>query len=188
MITIITVLLAASGGSAQEHALGGTPSQVAKVRFEPRHVRGFRSHCGGGFNYWSDVVPWLGECEQRIRRSGFDEKRFHGLRVKIEIAVAEPVGPYDKTGADGILSVVRSSGSKALDQRALDLLRKASPFDVPRIGIPANRPLILDLDYPRLEPSYVLKNDPDRPRWLTDPFSPPGTTSSDFYPQKWLKK
>lgn len=136
-------------------------SQV--IQFERYHSNGFRSHCNG-VDYQSDVLPWLVQCQQRIRAAGFDEKGFTGYRVTIRIDI-------DAMKSTGKLSIADSSGSNQIDQAALALIQNSSPLQQPEIGLPFNRSLILVCDYPKLELKFLPDKDP--PPWSVDPYTMP---------------
>jgi hypothetical protein len=150
-------------------SLETTPSACAAesqaIRFEVIHGQGFRSHCGG-VHYVSDVLPWLGYCEQRIRSPGFDEKLFKGTTIGIRIDINDQIGR---------LTIVESSGSSTIDRAALDLIQAASPFAAPEIGLPLDRPLMLECKYPKLELRFLPSTHVGRPpsAWWVDPYSPP---------------
>jgi len=130
------------------------------IRFEQRH-HGLRSHCSG-FHYQSDVEPWLGRCEQDIRKVGFEEKMFKGRKLEIQIDLKDNIAsPH----------ISKSSGSAAVDRAALELLIRASPFELPELALPRDRPLFAEFDYPRLELKFRPLARADA-RWVRDPYVP----------------
>jgi hypothetical protein len=133
------------------------------IQFEPYHGHGVRTHCAG-FNYLHDVQPWLAQCERLIRRAGFEQQTFNGKTIKIRISVDNGIGT---------LKLAQNSGSPAVDQAALNLVKAASPFETPEIGLPANRPLLLLLKYPRLELKFFPpETRVHMPSWAMDPYLP----------------
>lgn len=186
-LIVVSVLAETSPVSGDGNAL--------VIHFEPqrpaRGVMTFRSHCGGYF-YQSDVLPWLAKCERKIRAAGFDEKMFRGYHIQIRFDVEKGNQGYVNDGHTAALTVIKSSGREDLDQVAVALVQRASPFDIPDIGIPSGRSLILDLDYPKVELKYLPLNDRD-PRWYRDPFvapvaGMPGVPSGTGLPTLILRK
>lgn len=133
------------------------------VQFQQKQVRGYRSHCGG-WSFESDVQPRLAEYEQKIRGAGFTLSMFKNQDLVIQIAM---LNKYT-----GRASILKSSGLSITDQTALELLEKASPFVLPEVGFPENRPMLLQLAYPKLKLSFSAAKDADsRPSW-SDLYSP----------------
>ncbi|MFN8553067.1 MAG: hypothetical protein U0103_16465 [Candidatus Obscuribacterales bacterium] len=148
----------------------GSPAQALDqqvIEFVVRPVRGILSHCGG-YTFTSDIQPWLAKCERQIRRAGFVEKEFAGKMIKIQISFSE----IKSSSALGVLTIVHSSDSKVTDDAALRLIKTASPFDFPG-RLPENRPITVEMEYPRLELKFApLKKDRDYRPWQIDPYVP----------------
>jgi hypothetical protein len=161
LVFILALTFCVGPVSAEDQA---TPTIAAQheIEFLPYKSGVFRSHCSG-FNYESAILPWLGMTEQKIRRSGFEDDVFKKKHISIRIIPNKAVGQLD---------LIQSSGSKSSDAAAMDILRKASPFQKPAIGLEDGRPMIVEFDYPRLElrflghaaKSYYLGIDPYLPR------------------------
>jgi len=105
-------------------------------------IRGSRCFSSPYLTYWSDVVPWLAECEQRIRHAGFDQQVFKDKHITIRMDVRNYVGS---------LTLIQGSGCVITDKAALKLITCAAPFSIPEFALPPSDPLILELHYPRLE-------------------------------------
>jgi len=143
--------------------LPGAALIAAASAIEPRE-HGLRSHCGGS-HYQSDVQPWLGWCEQQIRKAGFTESTFKGRKLEIRI-----------DSNTGCLNISKSSGSSMVDRAAIGLLVSASPFEVPPIGIPRSRPIFAEFDYPQLELKFQPL--PWEDSWRRDPYVPESARSA----------
>jgi hypothetical protein len=131
------------------------------VTFEIAKPTAVRSHCAG-YNYASDVVPWLAKIEQKIRSQGFVAEDFAGRYVRLRIEVVDNVGT---------VTVDKSSGSPTIDGKALSLVAKASPFERLGLGFPKHRPLFIELEYPRAEARFAQPSTQSEPWWIEIPYN-----------------
>jgi len=89
-----------------------------------------RRYCGASSLEYAQLRPWFGEVEQQIRRAGLRELS-PLLEKPLVLAVAT-----DEKGSPAHLEVIYSSGSQALDNKFLALIRKAAPFALPKNSAP----------------------------------------------------
>lgn len=84
-----------------------------------------RRYCGASSLEYAQLKPWFGEVEQQIRRAGLRELS-PLLEKPLVLAFA-----IDENGSPAHLEVIYSSGSQALDNQFVALIRKAAPFALP---------------------------------------------------------
>jgi hypothetical protein len=89
-----------------------------------------RRYCGMSALAHAQLKPWFGEVEQQIRRAGLRELS-PLLEKPLVLAVAT-----DEKGSPAHLEVIYSSGSHALDNKFVALVRKAAPFALPKNSAP----------------------------------------------------
>ncbi len=89
-----------------------------------------RRYCGASSLEYAQLKPWFGEVEQQIRRAGLRELS-PLLEKPLVLAFA-----IDENGSPAHLEVIYSSGSQALDNQFVALIRKAAPFALPKNSTP----------------------------------------------------
>lgn len=104
--------------------------QASAFGQEDQFFSPIRRYCGASSLEYAQLKPWFGEVEQQIRRAGLRELS-PLLEKPLVLAFA-----IDENGSPAHLEVIYSSGSQALDNQFVALIRKAAPFALPKNSAP----------------------------------------------------